>query len=151
MFIECTVFRGWCKIIFWKSCVLSKLGFSENGWSPAFWGGWWWWWLLLHDVTRCFGRVFKKPYNNSFSLNTLFLDAKQRKHPPPKRLKTRIFYTSFLGGGRLKKRTGTCSTFIFFPTKRIFKILKNLAWPCLQSLAVKKSFIFCKFWAVKNF
>ena len=28
---------------------------------------------------------------------------------------------------------------------------KVLAWPCLQSLAVKKSFIFCKFWAVKNF
>ena len=27
----------------------------------------------------------------------------------------------------------------------------SLAWPCLQSLAVKKSFIFCKFWAVKNF
>ena len=28
---------------------------------------------------------------------------------------------------------------------------KSLAWPSLQSLAVKKSFIFCKFWAVKNF
>ena len=29
--------------------------------------------------------------------------------------------------------------------------LPILAWPPLQSLAVKKSFIFCKFWAVKNF
>ena len=27
----------------------------------------------------------------------------------------------------------------------------TLAWPSLQSLAVKKTFIFCKFWAVKNF
>ena len=26
-----------------------------------------------------------------------------------------------------------------------------LAWPPLQSLAVKKNFFLCKFWAVKNF
>ena len=26
-----------------------------------------------------------------------------------------------------------------------------LKWPSLQSLAVKKNFFFCKFWAVKNF
>ena len=28
---------------------------------------------------------------------------------------------------------------------------KQLAWPSLQSLAVKKNFFLCKFWAVKNF
>ena len=27
----------------------------------------------------------------------------------------------------------------------------NLAWLPLQSLAVKKNFLLCKFWAVKNF
>ena len=32
-----------------------------------------------------------------------------------------------------------------------FGSLWVLAWPPLQSLAVKKTFIFCKFWAVKNF
>ena len=31
------------------------------------------------------------------------------------------------------------------------KVHPSLAWPSLQSLAVKKNFFLCKFWAVKNF
>ena len=48
--------------------------------------------MLLHDVTRCFRRVFKKPYKIVF-LNTLLLDAKKRKNKK-KRVK---IYTPFWG------------------------------------------------------
>ena len=35
--------------------------------------------------------------------------------------------------------------------KRRWEVHWVLAWPSLQSLAVKKNFFLCKFWAVKNF
>ena len=33
--------------------------------------------LLLHDGTRCFRRVCKKPYKNRVFLSTLLLDAEE--------------------------------------------------------------------------
>ena len=52
---------------------------------------------------------------------------------------------------------GCRQTFFFEPltfsdsTKTQEELKKMLVWPPLQRLAVKKTFILCKFWAVKNF
>ena len=52
---------------------------------------------MLHDVTRCFRRVFKKPYKNSFCLNTVLLDAKQTEKHEKKNKKRQNTYTLFGG------------------------------------------------------
>ena len=48
-----------------------KAGFGQKRGSPKkncalFWGGSGFTRLLLHDVTRCFRRVLKQPYENRF-------------------------------------------------------------------------------------
>ena len=57
--------------------------------------------LLLHDVTRCFRRVCKKPYKNRFFLSTLLLDAeeteKKKKKKAPKKV-TPYFWVALKTG-----------------------------------------------------
>ena len=94
----CTVFRGWCKIsVFEKKLV--KNGVSEKKLCTFFLRSFGFTSLLLHDGTRCFRRVCKKPYKNRFFWHTLLLDAeetekkkKQKKKAPKKN------NTQFLGG-----------------------------------------------------
>ena len=69
--------------------------------------------MLLHDVTRCFRRVFKKPYNIVY-LKTLLLDAKNNKHPNKKAKKEKNA-PLFFGGGGLKAYK---NLFHFFPPKK---------------------------------
>ena len=114
---------GGAKLVFLK-VVLVKKGVSKKNVQFFFGGGGslGFTWLLLHDVTRCFRGVCKKPYKNRLFLSTLLLDAeeteKQQEEKNPKKSNTH-----FLGG--LRKRAGSSSTF-FAPKKRVFfKILKN--------------------------
>ena len=44
-----------------------------------------------------------------------------------------------------------CIAILFWEVLGTKKEKKMLAWPPLQSPAVKKNFFLCKFWAVKNF
>ena len=53
--------------------------------------------LLLHDVTRCFRRVCKKPYKNRVFLSTLLLDAEETEKKKKKKGQKKS-NTHFWGG-----------------------------------------------------
>ena len=119
-FFECTIFRGWCKIIVWKSRVCQNWGFQKMGGRHLF-RVWWWWWLLLHDVTRWFRGVFKKPYKNSFPL----VARCKKQTNIPKKQKGNFLTPLFFGGGGIKSVQEVLPLFCPPPKKRILKILQN--------------------------
>ena len=57
-------FQGWCKISVFESCFWSKKRFPTKKIVHFLLGSLGFTSLLLHDVTRCFRRVCKKPYKN---------------------------------------------------------------------------------------
>ena len=72
--------------------------------------------LLLHDVTRCFRRVCKKPYKNRVCLSTLLLDAeeteKRRKKKAPKKVTPNVW---------VALKTGRKQFHHFCPKNRVFQ------------------------------
>ena len=103
----CTVFRGWCKISVLKVGFGQKRGFRKKM-CTFFLGSLGFTSLLLHDVTRCFRRVCKKPYKKCVFLSTLLLDAEEtekRKKKRPKKSNTHF------GGGGLENGQGVAPPF----------------------------------------
>ena len=67
--------------------IWSKKGFPKKNCAPFFLGSFGFTSLLLHDGTRCFRRVCKKPYKNRVSWHTLLLDAEEtEKKKGPKKV-----------------------------------------------------------------
>ena len=93
-------FRGWCKISVFESCFWSQKEVSDKKLCTFFLGSLGFTSLLLHDVTRCFRRVCKKPYKSRFFLGTLLLDAEEtEKRKKKKKGKgQKKSNTQFLGG-----------------------------------------------------
>ena len=90
----CRIFRGWCKISVLEK-NWSKKGFPTKKMCTFFLGSFGFTSLLLHDGTRCFRRVCKKPYKNSFFLSTLLLDAEETEK---RRKKNKESNTQKMGG-----------------------------------------------------
>ena len=114
----CTVFGGWCKI-----SVLKKIGqkrVSEKKIVHLFLGEFRFSSLLLHDVTRCFRRVCKKPYKNRFFLAhpvaRFRRNRKKKKKKGPKKSNTQKM-------GGLENGQEVVPPFFFQKSRVFIKIL----------------------------
>ena len=118
----CTVFRGWCKISVFEKKNWSKKGFPKKKMCTFFLGSFGFTSLLLHDGTRCFRRVCKKPYKNSFFWHALLLDAEETEKRRKNKKKAQKKVTPIFGWP--SKRAGSSST-IFLQKIGFSKSSKN--------------------------